>query len=102
MIRRPPRSPLFPYPTLFRSKKVNHPRATLKGSRRCGTRSSWLEATRSILVPPVAPTAEPPAARELILLPPANCCRSGEHTSELQSPCKLVCRLLPEKKQLTF
>src|SRR6266850_4661476 len=65
MIRRPPRSTLFPYTTLFRSRL---PR-------------SW---------PPRSPAAGGPARI------PA---RSEEHTSELQSPCNLVCRLLLEKKK---
>src|SRR5256885_3234402 len=68
MIRRPPRSTLFPYTTLFRSRErgyaylamTDHPRATL-------------------------------AAQDEE--------RSEEHTSELQSPCNLVCRLLLEKKK---
>src|SRR5256885_10815068 len=65
MIRRPPRSTLFPYTTLFRSP--------------CPT-----------------PTPTRPACPTLTLpLPP----RSEEHTSELQSPCNLVCRLLLEKKK---
>src|ERR1039457_2778864 len=65
MIRRPPRSTLFPYTTLFRS-----------GHRR----------TASVIVPRNATTKR-------ISLP----IRSEEHTSELQSPCNLVCRLLLEK-----
>src|SRR5256885_3154289 len=69
MIRRPPRSTLFPYTTLFRSR-----------SRACAAR------TRA------EPIATPPLAR-----PGAP--RSEEHTSELQSPCNLVCRLLLEKKK---
>src|SRR5256885_7103007 len=68
MIRRPPRSTLFPYTTLFRS-----------GSR---ARASSSRSRRSSL----ASTACPPR-------------RSEEHTSELQSPCNLVCRLLLEKKK---
>src|SRR5258708_22049398 len=68
MIRRPPRSTLFPYTTLFRSvhliRHVSAPRQPTH--RRAGT------------------------------LPPAK--RSEEHTSELQSPDHLVCRLLLEKK----
>src|SRR5256885_6217200 len=66
MIRRPPRSTLFPYTTLFRSRR----------------------------------TADIPARNR------SRCCaatpgpgRSEEHTSELQSPCNLVCRLLLEKKK---
>src|ERR1022692_1016500 len=68
MIRRPPRSTLFPYTTLFRSIRERRPRM-LRGSKQ-----------RS---PPHFPY------------------RSEEHTSELQSPCNLVCRLLLEKKNLT-
>src|SRR5256885_9627159 len=67
MIRRPPRSTLFPYTTLFRS-----------GS---DAPSARLETFR----------ASPPAT--------GSNQRSEEHTSELQSPCNLVCRLLLEKKK---
>src|SRR5256885_15429250 len=65
MIRRPPRSTLFPYTTLFRSA--------------CPAvrRSRGMRSARSY----------------------ASCRRSEEHTSELQSPCNLVCRLLLEKKK---
>src|SRR5690242_21239746 len=79
MIRRPPRSTLFPYTTLFRSLL-----------RRAG-RSRWL------LLPPTRPRPRrtpPPTARE-----PAPPQRSEEHTSELQSHVNLVCRLLLEKKK---
>src|SRR2546426_1460921 len=69
MIRRPPRSTLFPYTTLFRS--LLRARAPVPATRR--------EPTS-----PAAPTE-----------------RSEEHTSELQSPCNLVCRLLLEKKKKT-
>src|SRR5256885_13143213 len=72
MIRRPPRSTLFPYTTLFRS-----PRAP---ACRCGGSGS---AGSCAAADPRAPGA----------------CRSEEHTSELQSPCNLVCRLLLEKKK---
>src|SRR6266850_6016744 len=65
MIRRPPRSTLFPYTTLFRSQ----PRLARRGA----------EGVDDLAVP---------------LRP-----RSEEHTSELQSPCNLVCRLLLEKKK---
>src|SRR2546426_2839811 len=68
MIRRPPRSTLFPYTTLFRSRVVAFPaaRALLPG---------------------------------LLVEEPGEDARSEEHTSELQSPCNLVCRLLLEKKK---
>src|SRR5256885_11988445 len=82
MIRRPPRSTLFPYTTLFRSVEVD-------GSRRG------------------LPLAGGRGGRDFLdLLPllglglPAH--RSEEHTSELQSPCNLVCRLLLEKKKPSF
>src|SRR5256885_11914062 len=74
MIRRPPRSTLFPYTTLFRS--VSAPRRR-PGARRPGAH----RGSRS-------PTPDPGRAA-----------RSEEHTSELQSPCNLVCRLLLEKKK---
>src|SRR5256885_12040055 len=82
MIRRPPRSPLFPSTTLFRSPI---PTAT----------------ARRIRPPPAASSAFPRAA---YTRPPrvsctGACLRSEEHTSELQSPCNLVCRLLLEKKK---
>src|SRR5437762_5496479 len=68
MIRRPPRSTLFPYTTLFRSGPV----LAINSLASCTTSSN---------------TAAPPRAR------------SEEHTSELQSPMYLVCRLLLEKKK---
>src|SRR2546430_2792213 len=83
MIRRPPRSTLFPYTTLFRSLRrlpVPHsarPRA-LEVARR--ERSALADLAQHLL-------------RELRLL------RSEEHTSELQSQSNLVCRLLLEKKK---
>src|SRR5690348_17516276 len=74
MLRRPPRSTLFPYTTLFRSQpRVSRLVAALE--RRAG--GALFERTRA-----------PPARR-----------RSEEHTSELQSPVHLVCRLLLEKKK---
>src|SRR2546426_9320682 len=74
MIRRPPRSTLFPYTTLFRSLSRPHDglclrRALGRADDRDGPKSSGHDV------------------------------RSEEHTSELQSPCNLVCRLLLEKKK---
>src|SRR5256885_5311466 len=66
MIRRPPRSTLFPYTTLFRSHRSTRPSPSSRATR---------------------------YARLDFPL------RSEEHTSELQSPCNLVCRLLLEKKK---
>src|SRR3712207_8731910 len=99
MIRRPPRSTLFPYTTLFRS-----PRATLCRTRpaiECAPQSRASgdapEAARADhrAAPCARPAAEvpPQASRSR---PP----RSEEHTSELQSRQYLVCRLLLEKKIL--
>src|SRR2546426_3870235 len=73
MIRRPPRSTLFPYTTLFRSISTSGRygwRTFPRGSAGC------------------SPSSSPPVW-----------VRSEEHTSELQSPCNLVCRLLLEKKK---
>src|SRR5205807_3124225 len=88
MIRRPPRSTLFPYTTLFRS----------------GVGSDWQEARAGLAaVPGLGPwTVETIAMRGLgdpDAFVPADLGRSEEHTSELQSPCNLVCRLLLEKKK---
>src|SRR2546426_9160179 len=80
MIRRPPRSTLFPYTTLFRS----HVRGVC-----VRVRPHRLDA----LPPRVLPPRLPGAGEEV---------RSEEHTSELQSPCNLVCRLLLEKKKKTL
>src|SRR2546430_4790799 len=75
MIRRPPRSTLFPYTTLFRSAGTRHDAAPGAGGRRAARH--------------VEPAREPDPARG----------RSEEHTSELQSQSNLVCRLLLEKKK---
>src|SRR5256885_3947015 len=84
MIRRPPRSTLFPYTTLFRSPRSSAGRAS-----------------------PEAITSPPSTATDQGRSHPSSMARyasrlgavrSEEHTSELQSPCNLVCRLLLEKK----
>src|SRR2546430_8936226 len=86
MIRRPPRSTLFPYTTLFRSGLQREPRAgCLPGMAGCPTPS--VPRTRHLRLP------APGADRK------AGCPRSEEHTSELQSQSNLVCRLLLEKKK---
>src|SRR5256885_7030758 len=75
MIRRPPRSTLFPYTTLFRSSASSFTK-----------RRAW----------------SPPSSRSASPRRSSGCAdleRSEEHTSELQSPCNLVCRLLLEKKK---
>src|SRR5256885_12053033 len=72
MIRRPPRSTLFPYTTLFRSVQLSRSPAFINNTATDRFGFATLEAMRS-----------------------------EEHTSELQSPCNLVCRLLLEKKKTT-
>src|SRR5256885_3496240 len=88
MIRRPPRSTLFPYTTLFRSV--------------------WAGDQQPFTSTPIIGLAEGPAVEDLARIdrlqygcagPIGTIMRSEEHTSELQSPCNLVCRLLLEKKK---
>src|SRR3712207_8481052 len=85
MIRRPPRSTLFPYTTLFRSRRRGR-RARLCVERR---QPGWDPA-------PASPCAAATPAHRRRAGPPV---RSEEHTSELQSRQYLVCRLLLEKKK---
>src|SRR5256885_11507103 len=85
MIRRPPRSTLFPYTTLFRS-----PLRPLKLDR--------------VKTYPLRSRPSKVSVADFARVPPAGAAsvrawRSEEHTSELQSPCNLVCRLLLEKKK---
>src|SRR5260370_11215409 len=101
MIRRPPRSTLFPYTTLFRSTRpvpqyARHglPKPVMK------PRLGWAVAQfnrKHFALPPPTSCALPLRA----LAPPARPKRSEEHTSELQSHLNLVCRLLLEKKKKT-
>src|SRR5256885_9709288 len=91
MIRRPPRSTLFPYTTLFRSQRDrrhrSEPRATRKPQQiGIGER---IAHQRLETGPGGAERAADEKGEQ----------RSEEHTSELQSPCNLVCRLLLEKKK---
>src|SRR3989441_5037859 len=89
MIRRPPRSTLFPYTTLFRSSSVNGTVVTKAqnlrpvSSRRAASAFQWAPDSRDEV------SQRPTTMR---------CSRSEEHTSELQSLAYLVCRLLLEKK----
>src|SRR2546429_1359968 len=85
MIRRPPRSTLFPYTTLFRSRHEVH---RVAGHADAGAE----EVVARVEVP------EPELAVPDTLDQPAAATRSEEHTSELQSRLHLVCRLLLEKK----
>src|SRR5256886_9642038 len=98
MIRRPPRSTLFPYTTLFRSRAALLLRgADLVGK---GRRDAHVEQLRRRLVEPGAPrlAAVESHDRALVAGERDDARRSEEHTSELQSQSNLVCRLLLEKK----
>src|SRR2546426_5851905 len=91
MIRRPPRSTLFPYTTLFRSD-VETARKDLV--LQIQSTNTGLIPTNNIVI----------VGNQLTIAPVGNLSgtsqiRSEEHTSELQSPCNLVCRLLLEKKK---
>src|SRR5256885_9164777 len=87
MIRRPPRSTLFPYTTLFRSIGRRCLPATTSPSAGSLNTSRTSYSLSTTITP---------------LLSVSTSCRrrSEEHTSELQSPCNLVCRLLLEKKKI--
>src|SRR3712207_7805375 len=92
MIRRPPRSTLFPYTTLFRSRRVNGLERDLEEREgEISNLHSTIEALKGDL--------EVELELRGRLADPAN--RSEEHTSELQSRQYLVCRLLLEKKKNT-
>src|SRR3712207_6923886 len=98
MIRRPPRSTLFPYTTLFRSRRTSRPAS---GGRR---RARGRRAGRPSTAPGdgrAAPARRRRArgARRSPACAGRRPCRSEEHTSELQSRQYLVCRLLLEKKK---
>src|SRR5690348_18109068 len=92
MIRRPPRSTLFPYTTLFRSLSAfrsSYSRPCINSRSRLPSPSVSSKRRYASLVVEKPSTARTPRG--------AN--RSEEHTSELQSPVHLVCRLLLEKKK---
>src|SRR5260221_2093857 len=94
MIRRPPRSTLFPYTTLFRSPRPEKP------ASRSGLDAKWL-----VNDPYGAPAAWTTSRTLAPQYPPSvyrKVPRSEEHTSELQSHSDLVCRLLLEKKKQNY
>src|SRR5256885_3057057 len=95
MIRRPPRSTLFPYTTLFRSRL---PERGFDGSEQV------LVERRAKRIQPDQRSPDGQGGwpqRQLFPVSLHALLRSEEHTSELQSPCNLVCRLLLEKKKKT-
>src|SRR5256885_13147752 len=96
MIRRPPRSTLFPYTTLFRSS-----RRRWKGRLvDCRLQTLELYVCRRRRFGDVAGADVPGLYHDFVRRgDPYRHTRSEEHTSELQSPCNLVCRLLLEKKK---
>src|SRR5256885_9067975 len=92
MIRRPPRSTLFPYTTLFRSRRfevIDSPDAS-RSSADIKHSNRWIGVGFARVQ-----SKEVAASCSHVKEP-----RSEEHTSELQSPCNLVCRLLLEKKKI--
>src|SRR5688500_19686677 len=90
MFRRPPRSTLFPYTTLFRSRVRG---AEFRWALVAFGGVIFLGTLQGILVAVIVSLL---AIAQRAYNPP----RSEEHTSELQSPCNLVCRLLLEKKKI--
>src|SRR3712207_8738618 len=97
MIRRPPRSTLFPYTTLFRSQVAAGHARHYSPVAPCARRAKWICTRRRAGRPAVL--AE--ILRRVLRMATENpsCGRSEEHTSELQSRQYLVCRLLLEKKK---
>src|SRR5256885_5490559 len=99
MIRRPPRSTLFPYTTLFRSvdaDQVGSPEGPdeFHDHQLVGLTVVTTAGEQVGVVTDVRHHGQ-----DLLVIEPAAGSRSEEHTSELQSPCNLVCRLLLEKKK---
>src|SRR5437764_11876806 len=93
---RPPASTLFPYTTLFRSPETNPMHIVLNGEpKEIAAGLSVAELIEALGLPPVRLAIE--VNRRIIRRPTG---RSEEHTSELQSPMYLVCRLLLEKKKM--
>src|SRR5256885_5190740 len=92
MIRRPPRSTLFPYTTLFRSKWAYLAHEQIWSA-------SYLE---QIGLGDLVQENYRRIGNAIVVPGTALAHRSEEHTSELQSPCNLVCRLLLEKKNTSF
>src|SRR5256885_6360308 len=97
MIRRPPRSTLFPYTTLFRSTDLTElARPVGENTGKAGVRQVSVGGVAGAVK---ASTDGPAPVHAIIGRGIQAEGRSEEHTSELQSPCNLVCRLLLEKKK---
>src|SRR5690348_17830356 len=94
MLRRPPRSTLFPYTTLFRSQDAGFDQRRREGGevRLLERLGGHRPDAASVALPAIVDVL---TVRPMLRLLP----RSEEHTSELQSPVHLVCRLLLEKKK---
>src|SRR5256885_8650370 len=94
MIRRPPRSTLFPYTTLFRSRRTRRAGGPRRGQgrRTAAGAGGTLEIRETHRLQPWHDSNRRFRQQHVVR-------RSEEHTSELQSPCNLVCRLLLEKKK---
>src|SRR2546430_12675187 len=97
MIRRPPRSTLFPYTTLFRSAATAIAIASVKGAAIVTMVDLGVAGVSSVTI-----ATGFLAALGLVLLVESAALRSEEHTSELQSQSNLVCRLLLEKKKKRY
>src|SRR2546427_5547959 len=96
MIRRPPRSTLFPYTTLFRSR--SGPRAARGAGQKAHPRRSVRQEHPPGCDRVAAAAGDGPVVHRRDTIAPRRV-RSEEHTSELQSQSNLVCRLLLEKKK---
>src|SRR3712207_7332647 len=92
MIRRPPRSTLFPYTTLFRSSRIKKKEKTIFS----------LKKVNNSQISKILPRTKRGINRDLTRSPKKKNKRSEEHTSELQSRQYLVCRLLLEKKKIVL
>src|SRR5256885_9440026 len=95
MIRRPPRSTLFPYTTLFRSTATRTAEQIASTIEGVGGHLSASSADDFLTISVDALSDQLELVFDLL----GDVTRSEEHTSELQSPCNLVCRLLLEKKK---
>src|SRR5205807_10642506 len=99
LLRRPPSSTLFPYTTLFRSGRAGRPGAG-RDPRAWTRRRPGGNDDRLPQRSHARPTLEGSTGRNPpVAIAARSASRSEEHTSELQSPCNLVCRLLLEKKK---